>query len=148
VGADDKGNWIFSPHDFEGFAQEVRHYGTWTSDLKLGGTAFVAAHQMGLFTDEDDDEDEEEGEDLAEGSIWDKVSADLDAEAGGAVVDDGAGTLIHPDGSALTDDEIEAMERHELADDPADPDAEYDEGELADMPTDEQIDASPADRDL
>jgi hypothetical protein len=63
IGGDDKGNWIFVPHDFEGFAQEVRHYGTWTEGLKLGGTAFVAAQQMGLFdaTDEDDeDEDDDE----------------------------------------------------------------------------------------
>jgi hypothetical protein len=89
IGSDDSGNWIFAPHDFEGFAAEVRVFGTWTSDLKLGGNAFVAAHQMGLFTDEDEDE-------VAE--------------------DDGSGVLIHADGTPLTDDEIEAMERHELND--------------------------------
>lgn len=70
------------------------------------------------------------------------------------VTDDGAGVLIHADGTPLTDDEIEAMERHELnddpaedddvaygerlesafglADEPADPDAEYDGDPLAD----------------
>ena len=96
VGQDDKGNWIFSPHDFEGFAQEVRHYGTWTSDLKLGGTAFVAAHQMGLFSDDEEDEDEDEGEDLAA---------------------TGAGVLIHPDGTPLSADEIAEQEAAELADD-------------------------------
>jgi hypothetical protein len=62
IGSDDSGNWIFAPHDFEGFAAEVRVFGTWTSDLKLGGNAFVAAHQMGLFTDEDEDDDDDEEE--------------------------------------------------------------------------------------
>jgi hypothetical protein len=95
IGSDDSGNWIFAPHDFEGFAAEVRVFGTWTSDLKLGGNAFVAAHQMGLFSDEDEDE-------VAE--------------------DDGAGVLIHADGTPLTDDEIEAMERHELNDEEDDDD--------------------------
>ena len=68
IGSDDNGNWIFSPHDFEGFAQEVRVFGTWTEGLKLGGTAFVAAHQMGLFdgTDEDEADDEDESLDDAE----------------------------------------------------------------------------------
>lgn len=66
IDSDDKGNWIFVPHDFEGFAQEVRHFGTWTEGLKLGGSAFVAAQQMGLFdaTDEDDEDlDEEDADD-------------------------------------------------------------------------------------
>jgi hypothetical protein len=87
IGSDDSGNWIFAPHDFEGFAAEVRVFGTWTSDLKLGGSAFVAAHQMGLFTDGDEDEDAE---------------------------DDGSGVLIHADGTPLTDDEIAEQEAAEL----------------------------------
>lgn len=100
IGTDDSGNFIFAPHDFEGFGAEIRHYGTWTEDLKLGGTAFVAAHQMGLF-----DSDEDEG---------------LEDESGGpmhAPMRDGAGVLIHADGEPMSADEIEAMERHELADD-------------------------------
>jgi hypothetical protein len=82
IGSDDKGNWIFMPHDFEGFGQEVRHYGTWTEGLKLGGTAFAAAQQMGLFdaTDEDeDDEDEDDGEDVA-GEVIEQVFGDEPAD--------------------------------------------------------------------
>jgi hypothetical protein len=101
IGSDDSGNWIFAPHDFEGFAAEVRVFGTWTSDLKLGGNAFVAAHQMGLFTDEDEDDDED-AEEIQENRPRDPFI--------------GAGVLIHADGTPLTDDEIEAMERHELND--------------------------------
>lgn len=49
IETDEDGNFISARHDFEGFAAEVRHYGTWTEDLKLGGSAFSAARQMGLF---------------------------------------------------------------------------------------------------
>jgi hypothetical protein len=122
IGSDDSGNWIFAPHDFEGFAAEVRVFGTWTSDLKLGGNAFVAAHQMGLFTEEEADDDEEDEPAFSGPSH--------------APMRDGAGTLIHADGTALTDDEIEAMERHELNDDPADPDAEYDDDPMGNPPPD------------
>lgn len=79
IGSDDKGNWIFVPHDFEGFAQEVRHYGTWTEGLKLGGTAFVAASQMGLFDAADEDEDDDEEEDVA-GEVIEQVFGDEPAD--------------------------------------------------------------------
>lgn len=81
LGSDDKGNWIFVPHDFEGFAAEVRHFGTWTEGLKLGGTAFVAAHQMGLFDASDDDEDEEDDEEgeAAEAAYFDAAGAEMEA---------------------------------------------------------------------
>lgn len=61
IGADEKGNWIFTPHDFEGFAAEIEAFGAWTSDLTLGGSAFVAAHQMGLFTEPADDTEDASG---------------------------------------------------------------------------------------
>jgi hypothetical protein len=98
IGSDDSGNWIFAPHDFEGFAAEVRVFGTWTSDLKLGGNAFVAAHQMGLFSDEDDDDDDD-AEEIQENRPRDPFI--------------GAGVLIHADGTPLTDDEIAEQEAAE-----------------------------------
>lgn len=58
IETDDKGNFISARHDFEGFAAEVRVYGTWTEDLKLGGAAFTAAHQMGLFDVDDEPDDD------------------------------------------------------------------------------------------
>lgn len=61
LSTDDEGNYIKLSHDFEGFAREITSYGTWTSDLRAGGRAFVAASQMGLF-DEDDDESDDEDE--------------------------------------------------------------------------------------
>jgi hypothetical protein len=75
VGEDDNGNWIKLPHDFEGFAAEVRAYGVWTQDLKVAQTAFTMAQQMGLF-DGDDDAEDDDGD--WEESIEDKVRADLD----------------------------------------------------------------------
>ena len=95
IDRDKKGNWIRVGHDFEGFGTEVRHYGPWTEDLKIGGQAFTAAHQMGLFDQAgtcDDDEDTDED-------------------------DDGAGVLIHADGTPMTAEEIAEMEAAELADD-------------------------------
>jgi len=86
VGSDDNGNWIFAPHDFEGFAAEVRAYGTWTSDLKLGGTAFVAAHQMGLFDAADEDEDEDD-EITATASELDDLPTDEQIDAARAADD-------------------------------------------------------------
>jgi hypothetical protein len=69
VGEDDNGNWIKVGHDFEGFGPEVRVYGPWTEDLKVGRNAFASATQLGLDLD-GDDEDADEGEltddDLAE----------------------------------------------------------------------------------
>lgn len=62
IGTDDKGNYIYLPHDFEGFGQEIRHYGPWTEDLKIGGNAFQAAVQLGFEFSEADDEDDEEAE--------------------------------------------------------------------------------------
>jgi hypothetical protein len=56
VGWDDNGNWIFQPHDFEGFGAEVRHYGPWTEELRVGGKAFSAATQLGFDFDESDDD--------------------------------------------------------------------------------------------
>lgn len=125
IGSDDKGNWIFVPHDFEGFAQEVRHYGTWTEGLKLGGTAFVAAQQMGLFDASDDDEEEDEAPpDLTMASTTVRVTnGDLD---------DLARDGLHPD-------------------EPADPDQPYDDEEpdtSGELPSDAEIDAAMTDKDL
>ena len=39
--------------------------------------------------------------------------------------DDGSGVLIHADGTPMTADEIEAMERRELADDEGQHEGEY-----------------------
>lgn len=123
VGSDDKGNWIFVPHDFEGFAQEVRVFGTWTENLKLGGTAFVAAHQMGLF--DSDDEEDEEGEEVG-GSVWDEVRSDIEAE-----------TANDERGDVLAKYRTAAVE-------PADPDQPYDDEDLEDLPTGEEIGAARA----
>lgn len=60
--------------------------------------------------------------------------------------DDGAGVLIYADGTALTDGEIEAMERHELNDDPYEQ-AVYGEPDTSgELPTGEEIDAARAER--
>ena len=120
IETDDEGNFISARHDFEGFAAEVRQYGTWTEDLKLGGTAFVAAQQMGLFDVDDgiEDDDDEEGDD-------DPSSGFVPARAARG---DGAGVLIHPDGTPLTDEEIAEQEaaeaRGEFDDDEWDDDEE------------------------
>jgi hypothetical protein len=75
--------------------------------------AFVAAHQMGLFSDEDD----EEGE-AAEAAYFDAAGEAMERDiASGAYVphvDDGSGVLIHADGTPLTDDEIAEQEAAEL----------------------------------
>jgi hypothetical protein len=135
IETDDQGNFISARHDFEGFAQEIRHYGTWTEDLKLVVPAVDAARQMGLFDVDDegieDDDDEDEREEAARaGYVEDPTN--------------GAGVLIHADGTALTDDEIEAMERHELNDDPYEQ-ALYGEPDTSgELPTGEEIDAARA----
>lgn len=116
IGSDDKGNWIFVPHDFEGFAQEVRHYGTWTEGLKLGGTAFVAAQQMGLFDATADDDDEDE---------------DADDEE-------------DPPDLTMGFDDVAPVRVHD-EDRPADPDRPYDDEEpdtSGELPTGEEIEAS------
>ena len=120
IETDDEGNFISARHDFEGFAAEVRQYGTWTEDLKLGGTAFVAAQQMGLFDVDDgsDDDDDEEGDDEPSSGFVPARTAR----------GDGAGVLIHPDGTPLTDEEIAEQEaaeaRGEFDDDEWDDDEE------------------------
>lgn len=121
IETDDEGNFISARHDFEGFAAEVRQYGTWTEDLKLGGTAFVAAQQMGLFDVDDgiEDDDDEEGE---------------DGQAGGfvparAARGDSAGVLIHPDGTPLTAEEIAEQEAAEARGEFDDDDDEWDDEE-------------------
>lgn len=97
VGQDDKGNWIELPFTLQVFTEEIVQYAdVGDEDLKIGHGAFRNADQMGLFADDDEDTE--------------------------VAKDDGAGVLIHDDGTPLTDDEIEAMERHELNDDPADGD--------------------------
>lgn len=116
IETDDEGNFISARHDFEGFAQEIRHYGTWAEDLKLAVPAFKAAEQMSLFGlddegIEDDDEDEPER--------W------ADSERG-------AGVLIHNDGTPMTTEEIEAQEAAELEDELLDAEALNDEEEPAD----------------
>jgi hypothetical protein len=60
ISEDAKGNWIRVGHDFEGFGTEVRHYGPWTEDLKIGSEAFTVAVQLGLDLDADDEEDDED----------------------------------------------------------------------------------------
>lgn len=65
IDQDAKGNWIRIGHDFEGFGSEVRHYGPWTEDLKIGSQAFTVAVQLGLDMDADDEEDERAEEDGA-----------------------------------------------------------------------------------
>lgn len=61
IGTDDKGNYIYLPHEFEGFGQEIRHYGPWTEDLRIGGNAYKAAVQLGFdFSEDDDDDDDSE----------------------------------------------------------------------------------------
>lgn len=119
IGQDDNSNWIELPFSLQLFTEEIVEYAdVGDDDLRIGHGAFRNADQMGLFT-EDDEGDREEA-----------------AQAGYVETADGAGTLIWPDGTALTDDEIEAMERHELEDAPADPDG--------DSPEDEDILADPA----
>lgn len=58
ISTDDHGNYIKLPHDFEGFAREITEYGPWTSDLVAGGRAFLAARQLDLFDDDEDEDDE------------------------------------------------------------------------------------------
>jgi hypothetical protein len=93
------------PHELEVFRAEVEIYGLWAPELRAIAPAFT---QPGLF----------------------------DAQAGGsrssttketAEQETGAGTLIHPDGTPMTAEEVAEQEAAELRDDPADPDAEYDE---------------------
>lgn len=109
IETDDEGNFISARHDFEGFAQEIRTYGVWTEDLKVARSAFRAGEQMGLFDMDDDGiEDDEDLEDDRE-----------EAAQAGYVEDptDGAGVLVHADGTPMTAEEIEAQEAAELADD-------------------------------
>lgn len=103
IETDDEGNFISARHDFEGFAAEIRQYGPWTEDLKVGGSAFVKANQMGLFDVDDEgiEDDEDEADDGSGGLMH-------------APIRDGAGTLIHADGTPMTAEEIEAQEAAEV----------------------------------
>lgn len=132
IGSDDKGNFISVPHDFEGFAAEVRVYGTWTESLKLGGQAFSVATQLGLDLDGaagcDDDEDEEG---LAE------EMADRQAEYD---ADDAA--LDKPGGTRDWTEEDDAQHEGEYEA------SMYDEPDTAgELPTGDEIDASRPDED-
>lgn len=84
----------------------LEEYGAFTRKLESAKSAFV---QPSLFdasvTSERFTDDEA------------KRVISIAAAAHAQQQEAGAGVLIHPDGTALTDDEIEAMERHELADD-------------------------------
>jgi hypothetical protein len=80
VGQDAKGNWIRVGHDFEGFGTEVRHYGPWTEDLKIGSQAFTVAVQLGLDLDADDDDEEDDEDDrigMEGDGAFDPEQADL-----------------------------------------------------------------------
>lgn len=46
---DNKGKFIVSPHEFEGFLAELRNYGAWLPDLEAAASAFS---QMPLFGDD------------------------------------------------------------------------------------------------
>jgi hypothetical protein len=71
IDQDAKGNWIRVGHDFEGFGTEVRHYGPWTEDLKIGSQSFATATQLGLDLDADEEDDEEdEDSDVASGAAY------------------------------------------------------------------------------
>lgn len=122
IETDDKGNFIKAAHDFEGFAQEVTHYGVWTAGLKTLVPAVTAAQQMGLF-EVDDDEGIEDDDD----------EADEDDEPMGASVEQ------------PTDEEPgpAAWERYRTTAGPAE--AEPDTSD--ELPTDEEIDAAMTDRD-
>lgn len=90
ISEDDNGNWIKVAHDFEGFAAEVRAYGTWTEDLRLGATSFKIARQLGLdldatAEDDQDDEDDEDEEDPNDGE--DEADADLEDRADAALAE-------------------------------------------------------------
>jgi hypothetical protein len=49
----EKGTLTIWPHDFEGFTDELKHYGTWQTDLKLAKRAFDNVEQPGLFDQAD-----------------------------------------------------------------------------------------------
>lgn len=122
IGQDDKGNWIELPFTLQIFTEEITEFAdVGDDDLRIGRGAFRNADQMGLFRDDADDD--EEGE-AAEQAYFDAAGEEMERDR---ARDDGAGVLIHADGTALTDDEIEAMERHELNDDDADLNDEEDD---------------------
>lgn len=108
IGTDDNGNFISVPPDFEAFAAEIRIYGAPIENLRVARQAFQAGEQMGLF--------------------------DVDAEQ---VEDDGAGVLIHDDGTPMSAEEVAELEESEVGDNGddvlADPDADYDGDPLADV---------------
>lgn len=114
IDRDAKGNWIKVGHDFEGFGTEVRHYGPWTEDLKIGSQAFTTAVQLGLDLDDDDDEDDDE-----------QPRSFVPARTARG---DGAGVLIRPDGTPLTDEEIAEQEAAEARGE-FDDDDEWDDDE-------------------
>lgn len=80
ISQDAKGNWIKIGHDFEGFGTEVRHYGPWTEDLKIGSQAFTTAVQLGLDLDAGEDLEDEEDEDDDEHDLSDLPGGDDVAE--------------------------------------------------------------------
>lgn len=107
------------PHELEVFRAEVEIYGLWAPDLKSVGPAF---HQLSFSAAVDaatpitaDEMDAQP----ARGEVFER--ADLEPTAGdehGVLgYDDGAGVLIHPDGTPLTAEEIAEMEAAEARDD-------------------------------
>jgi hypothetical protein len=94
IDQDSKGNWIRVGHDFEGFGAEVRIFGPWTEDLKIGSQAFTKAVQPGLDPDagcDADDPDPDDDEDDPDEDLADEDAADEDLEDRLEAALDGAG---------------------------------------------------------
>jgi hypothetical protein len=132
LGQDDKGNFILLPWSLQLFPEEIQEYADLDdADLKLGRNAYRGAEQMGLFREDVEPAEDDDGEgEAAEQAYFDAAGDEMER----ARASDGAGVLIHDDGTPLSADEIAEMEAAELADDD-DPDEDDDVDEII-----EQID--------
>jgi hypothetical protein len=141
------------PHELEVFRAEVEIYGLWAPDLKEVGPAFQQASLFDQVADASGLDcadcggfiDPERGgkicqhcEQIAEMERHEAAQAGyvenpttgkpirlIPGMGGGRVPDDGAGVLIHPDGTPLTAEEIAEQEAAELRDDDYLDDDEY-----------------------
>lgn len=107
IGQDDKGNWIELPFTLQLDVEDIQEFADLDDeDLKLARKAHRMGEQMGLFAEDVD------GDEDLEDARWQAARA-------GYVEDptNGAGVLIHADGTPLTADEIAEQEAAELRDD-------------------------------
>jgi hypothetical protein len=106
------------PPDVQAYAAELRVYGLWESTLKSAAQAFSQAPLFGASADTEIHDIQNPYMDEASASGSDS-DASNERPKQAVSSDDGAGVLIHDDGTPMTPEEVAGQEAAELRDDPA-----------------------------